>query len=168
MAPTQPGYGPPPPLAPVGVARKKRRLPPGVIIVVVVLVLTAIGGVLSVRSLFFHQQVRTGAHITTVQTGTGFDDQSGKVTGETETFNRGATVWVVYTVTNADPDALVTLKLYNNGRYELQTHSALIHQRTNFYGNSFEINNTGEHQVELYYNDDLDPASPLTSPRHDA
>jgi hypothetical protein len=178
-APPQPGFGPPPQqpfAAPVAQPpqKKSKALPITLGIIAVILIVCVGGGIVvtklvsnavnnaantlgtAVATTFSQQEVTTGAHITSVQTGTGFDQNTGEVIGQKDTFNAGDEAWVVYVVTNPDPGAQVVLKLYNNGTYELSANAPQLDTQTNSYANSFVVNQAGVHKVELYYNDSLE------------
>lgn len=98
------------------------------------------------------QQVTTGKHITAIHTGTGFNENTGAVEGEKSIFSTGETVWIVYTVTNPDKGATAVLKLYNNGTYESSSDPVDLDPVTNTYANSVNVEQTGTHEVVIYYN----------------
>lgn len=159
-APPPPNFGaPPPPVYPVMQPPQKSRRGlfyalggvgvAVVILLVVCVVLANIGGK-------FTPQVTTGTHITKIQTGTGFDENTGAVKGEKSTFSTGDTVWIVYTVTNPAQGAKVVLKLYNNDTYESSSDPVDLDPVTNTYANSVQVEQTGTHKVELYYNGTLE------------
>ena len=155
-APPPPNYGaPPPPVYPVmqPPQRSRRGLfvalgGIGVFVVILIVVCVVLGGVLGK----FTQQVTTGTHVTAIHTGTGFDQNTGAVTGEKNSFSTGDTVWIVYTVTNPDAGAHVVLKLYNNGSYESSSDPVQLDSTTNTYANSVQVQQTGTHKVEIDYN----------------
>lgn len=125
----------------------------GVLVVILIIVCVVLGGILGK----FTQQVTTGTHVTAIHTGTGFNENTGAVEGEKSTFKTGDTVWIVYTVTNPDKGATVVLKLYNNGTYEPPPSDPVdLDPVTNTYANSIDVENTGTHKVEIYYNGSLE------------
>jgi hypothetical protein len=98
----------------------------------------------------------TGAHITTIQVGTGFDQNTGDVIGEKSSFSAGENAWVVYTVETEDTNATVQLKLYNNGTLSGSTDPESVDTGQNKYGNEITNLQSGSHRVEIYYNDTLE------------
>lgn len=154
-APPNPGFGAPmSPLADYPVmqpARKSRRglfIGLGVSVIVVIVVIAALANGLG----GFKQQVTTGTHVTKIQTGTGFDQNTGVVTGEKDSFTTGDDVFIVYTVTNPAPGAQVILKLFLGSTLESTSPPVALDTQTNSYANDVTVQNTGEHKVELDYN----------------
>ena len=99
----------------------------------------------------FKQAVTTGAHITKIQVGTGLDQTTGAIQGETDTFQDGATVYVSFTVVNQNPNATVTLKLLY-GTIQKESDELTPEVGTTQYGDSASVQTTGEHAFEVDYN----------------
>lgn len=156
-APPPPNFGaPPPPVYPVMQPPQKSRRGlfyalggvgvAVVILLVVCVVLANIGGK-------FTQQVTTGTHITKIQTGTGFDENSGAVKGETDTFHVGDTVHVVFTVTNAGSNTILIVKMYAGSDLEHTSSPESIDSGTNVYDYSYTgPAQTGTYKAEIDYN----------------
>jgi hypothetical protein len=100
--------------------------------------------------------VTTGTHITTLQVGSGFDQNTGDVIGEKSSFASGENAWVVYTVNTQDANATVQLKLYNDGTLSGSTDPESVDTGQNKYGNEITNLQSGAHRVELYYNGTLE------------
>jgi hypothetical protein len=101
----------------------------------------------------FQQQSTTGPHITTIQTGTGFDQNNGTVQGEGQTFKTNQEIWVVYTVANPDAGAQVVVKLLaSDGSLIDSGNSAPLDTSTNVYANSLHLDTAGIYSVEIDYN----------------
>ena len=98
------------------------------------------------------QRATTGLHITKIETGTGFDQNTGAVTGPTDTFHNGDTAHIVFTVSNADQGAVLIVKLYLNGSLESTSPPHPIDSGTNVYDYFVVVHNTGEHKAEIDYN----------------
>jgi hypothetical protein len=165
-APPQPGFGPgqPPFMAPPPQKRSNTwiYIVGGILAVILIL---CVGGFLVVRALAtnavnslattvatnttFTQTSTTGPHITSIATGTGFDTSTGQVQGQSATFKTSDTIWVVYTVTNPDPGASVTLTLNPGGQ---STSSPPLDTQTNEYGNSLTVSGPGIYTIEIDYN----------------
>ncbi len=160
-APPPPNFGaPPPPVYPVMQPPQKSRRGLwyalggiGVLVVILIVVCAVLGNVIGGK---FSQQVTTGTHVTAIHTGTGFNENTGAVEGEKSSFKTGDTVWIVYTVTNPDKGATVVLKLYNDGTYESSSDPVDLDPVTNTYANSVDVEQTGTHKVEIYYNGSLE------------
>lgn len=123
-----------------------------------VVILIVVGVVLAGAFGKFTQQITTGKHVTAVSTGTGFDENTGAVEGKKSTFSTGDTVWIVYTVTNPDQGATVVVKLFlgSDSTPEDTSDPVDLDPVTNTYANSIQVENTGTHKVELYYNGTLE------------
>ncbi len=149
-----PNLGAPPPVYPVMQPPKKSQRGlfftlGGVGVGIILLIVACV----ALTSLFrFKQEISTGAHVTAVHTGTSFDEQTGDVIGEKDTFHLNDEVWIVYTVTNPDPGAQVVLKLYLGSDFESASPPVDLDNHTNTYANSVVVHNKGEHKVEIYYN----------------
>ncbi len=102
--------------------------------------------------LFSGQQVTTGAHITKIQTGTGFDQNTGVVTGETGTFRVGQTAYVVFTVQTSDSSPQVILKLFLGDQLEDTSDTLAPDQGTHVYSRSVSLIAAGKHKIEVDYN----------------
>ncbi len=101
----------------------------------------------------FQQTRTTGPHITTIQTGTGFNQNTGEVINEKATFTTGESIWVVYTVANPDAGASVTLKLLTESGSLIDSgSSAELDTVTNQYANEVTINEAGIYKIEIDYN----------------
>jgi hypothetical protein len=152
-APQANPYGTPqaPVFTPVATPPKSRRgaLFGGIAIIVVVIV-----GIVIAAGIFgkFKQEVTTGTHITKIQVGTGQDPNTFEVTGATDTFHTGDTVYVSFTVTTQESGAQVVLKLYAGSDLQDSTDPVTLDQGTTTYGNSAVVNKTGEHKFEVDYN----------------
>ncbi len=103
----------------------------------------------------FQQHSTTGPHITAIQTGTGFDRNTGEVEGEKAVFTLSDDIWVVYTVADPDPDVqTVTVKLLDaNGKFIDSGDSALLDPQTNQYANEVTITKAGVYNIEIDYKD---------------
>jgi hypothetical protein len=101
----------------------------------------------------FTQTSTTGTHITKIQTGTGWDQNSGDVQGETGTFNPGDTVYTVFTVDmNGDSSATVEIKYLLNGS-QTDTSGPKSITDSNVYSYSAPIGSTpGIYTIEVDYN----------------
>jgi hypothetical protein len=101
----------------------------------------------------FTQTHTTGTHITQIQTGTGFDTNTGAVEGEKSTFSKSEKIWVVYTVADPDPGASVVVKLLDDSGSLIDSgDSAPLDTETNQYANSVTINEAGIYNIEIDYN----------------
>lgn len=101
----------------------------------------------------FTQSSTTGTHITKIQTGTGFDENSGAVKGETDTFHVGDTVHVVFTVTNAGSNTILIVKMYAGSDLEHTSSPESIDSGTNVYDYSYTgPAQTGTYKAEIDYN----------------
>lgn len=60
----------------------------------------------------FHQQVTTGSYVTQIQVGSGFDQATDTVKGESGTFHIGGMIFLVFTVQGLDAGILPEVKLF--------------------------------------------------------
>jgi hypothetical protein len=179
--PPQPGFGGPPPYgAPVGypgqVIPKKSHTGlyiglgvVGVILVVAIVgcifvvgligtaakkVSNAINSVEATATAFAQQggSITTGTHITKIAVGTGIDQTTETVTGETATFSKGSTVYVSFTVDTQETGAQVVLKLYAGSDLQDTSDTVTPDPGTTTYGNSATVNIPGVHSFEVDYN----------------
>lgn len=113
---------------------------------------TAIGGTTPTQGPFT-QSSTTGTHITKIQTGTGWDQNSGDVQGETATFHPGDTVYTVFTVDlNGDSSAQVEIKYSLNGS-QTDTSGPQSITESNVYSYKAPIgSSTGIYTIEVDYN----------------
>lgn len=101
----------------------------------------------------FTQTSTTGTHITKIQTGTGWDQNSGDVQGETATFHPGDTVYTVFTVDlSGDSSANVEIKYSLNGS-QTDTSGPQSITESNVYSYKAPIgSSTGVYTIEIDYN----------------
>ncbi|HEU5198723.1 MAG TPA: zinc ribbon domain-containing protein [Ktedonobacterales bacterium] len=101
----------------------------------------------------FTQSSTTGTHITKIQTGTGWDQNSGDVQGETGTFNPGDTVYTVFTVDLAgDTSATVEIKYFLNGSPTDTSGPQSITESNVYSYNSSIGTDPGIYTIEVDYN----------------
>ena len=101
----------------------------------------------------FTQTSTTGTHITKVQTGTGWDQQSGAVQGETASFNPGDTVYTIFTVDlQGDSSAQVEIKYILNGSQTDTSGPQSITESNVYSYNSSIGTDTGVYTIEIDYN----------------
>jgi zinc-ribbon domain len=117
-----------------------------VLIVIVSLLTSVIGGASATQ-----QPPTTGAHIISIQTGTGFDTGKALVTGTTRSFKTGQAVFVVFTVKTQDPNAQIVLKLFHGGTLESTSDILTPDVGTNTYALIMIVHSTGAHSCQLDY-----------------
>lgn len=101
----------------------------------------------------FTQSSTTGTHITKIQTGTGWDQNSGDVQGETGTFNPGDTVYTVFTVDlGGDASATVEIKYILNGSQSDTSGPQSITESNVYSYNSSIGTDPGIYTIEVDYN----------------
>jgi|GEM_PF-2242292 len=98
------------------------------------------------------QPTTTGAHITSIQTGTGFDTTKSSVTGQTQHFQSGQAVFVVFTVVNQNPNAQVVLKLFQGSALEMTSKPLTPDVGTNIYADYAIVHKGGAYTWEADYN----------------
>ncbi len=98
------------------------------------------------------QQVKTGPHITKLQTGTGFDQQKARIQGESGTFSANHAVFLVFTVVNQNPNAQVVLKLFSGSTLEVSSTPLNPEVGTTVYADDAIVHHTGQYHWELDYN----------------
>lgn len=98
------------------------------------------------------QQTTTGSHITKIQTGTGFDQTRSLVLDATQNFSAGQAVFVVFTVVNQNPNAVIIVKLFSGSTLELTSNSLNPDLGTNVYADEAVVQRTGGHHWEVDYN----------------
>jgi hypothetical protein len=104
----------------------------------------------------------TGQHITKIQMGTGWDQNSGAVIGETYTFKAGTDAFVVYTVNSPNANGKVTVKLYNNGALTATAGPDSVSAGINVYSNQLTSVQPGARKIEVYYNNALEASITFT------
>lgn len=108
--------------------------------------------VFALVSLSSCQQVTTGQHIIKIQTATGFDQKSGVVQGQGDTFRTGETLYIVFTVKTDDEKAQVTLKVFQGKELEDTSLPVVIQKGEHIYSQTITLNSTGKNTVEIDYN----------------
>ena len=101
----------------------------------------------------FTQTSTTGTHITKIQTGTGWDQSSGAVQGETASFHPGDTVYTVFTVDlKGTSSAKVEIKYLLNGS-QTDTSGPQSITESNVYSYNSAIGTTpGVYTIEVDFN----------------
>ncbi len=180
--PAQPGFGGPPPYgAPVGFPgqmppkKSNKGLFIGLGIVGGIVVIAIIGCIVltnfvinkgkqvvnSVEATATALAGENGKHITDVHIGTGFDQNSNQITGESSTLSTGD-AWVAFTANNQDPNATVELKLYNDGTETAHAGPDKLDVGTEVYPYQLTLRNTGSDKIEIYYNGHLEATISFT------
>ncbi len=114
-----------------------------------------IGALVSVISSSFNaaqQPPTTGAHITSIQTGLGFDTTKALVTGPTRSFKVGQAVFIVFTVNNQDPNAQIVVKLFRDSALESTSNPLTPEIGTNTYAIPIVLHSAGAHSCQIVYN----------------
>jgi hypothetical protein len=124
----------------------------GTLVLVLFLIIGTLVTVLGNGSSATQQPPTTGAHITSIQTGTGFDTAKSMVTGATRTFKTGQAVFVVFVVKNQDANAKVVLKLLRGDTLESTSGILTPDIGTNTYAFPIVVHSTGAHTCQLDYN----------------
>ena len=101
----------------------------------------------------FSQSSTTGDHITSIQTGTGYDPDAGAIEGETGTFSVGDTIWVVFTVTDPQDSATVVAKVLDDSGNVITSDAVDISSGAGQYAASGTATDTGIYTIEIDYND---------------
>jgi hypothetical protein len=122
-----------------------------ILLVVVITIISTLVAVIG-NSNAAQQPPTTGAHITSIETGTGFDTEKSLVTGVTHTFKTGQAVYVVFTVKNEDANAQIVLKLFQESTLESTSDILTPDGGTNTYAFPIVVHSTGLHSCHLEYN----------------
>ncbi len=124
----------------------------GTLILVLFLILGTLVTVLGNSSNAAQQPPTTGAHIISIQTGTGFDTAKSAVTGATRTFKTGQAVFVVFVVKNQNANAKIVLKLFRDNTLESTSGILTPDIGTNTYAYPIVVHSTGAHSCQVEYN----------------
>jgi hypothetical protein len=143
--------------APPDPAPKNRRLPTllgiaGGILAVLILVVIITSIIARQSQNSGPQQITTGKHITKIQTGTGFDQKSAQVQGQSGSFRANQAVYVVFTVVNQDPKAQVVVKLFAGSTLQNTSDTLNPDVGTSVYSDLAIINQSGSYRWEVDYN----------------
>lgn len=98
------------------------------------------------------QQVKTGPHITKLQTGAGFDQQKARVQSEGGAFSVGQPIFVVFTVVNQNPNAKIVLKLFSGSALKITSAPLNPEVGTTVYANDAIVRQAGQYHWEIDYN----------------